>query len=180
MKLRKNIPIKSNLLSTEIVLRPRFVLDRPEEKEILLSAFEERKESGYLIKRIDDHVFIKLPPAEAHFWSPQLHLEILETEDTKGSRIHGLFGPNPTLWTFFMFLHFGVATLFIIFGIWAYSSAALGKPYGWLLGAMGAMVVLWFLFYAMGRAGRRKGKPQMEELHAFLMQILRDRSQTQD
>ena len=164
-------------LPNEIVLRPRFVLDRPEEKEILLSAFDSRKDPGYLVKRIDDHVFIKLPPGEVHFWSPQLHLEIIEKEDADGSRIHGLFGPNPTLWTFFMFLHFGVATLFIIFGIWAYSSAALGKPYGWLLGAMGGMVVLWFIFYAMGRAGRKKGKPQMNELHGFLMSVLGDKAQ---
>jgi hypothetical protein len=71
-----------------------------------------------------------------------------------------------------MFLHFGVATLFIIFGIWAYSSAALNKPYGWLLGAMGVMVALWVLFYFIGRAGKKKGKPQMQELHQFLLQVL--------
>ncbi len=166
-------------LPNEIVLRPRFNLERREAKETLLGAFERLEESPYHIKRIDDHVFIKLKTGDAHFWSPQLHLEILEEEDG-GSRVYGLFGPNPTLWTFFMFLHFGVATLFIIFGIWAYSSAVLNKPYGWLLGAMGAMVVLWFIFYAMGRAGKKKGKPQMEELHAFLMGVLRDKAMAQD
>jgi hypothetical protein len=166
-------------LPNEIVLRPRFVLDRHEEKEILLSAFEKHQEPLYLVNRVDDHVFIKFKAGASHFWSPQLHLEILESENG-GSRIHGLFGPNPTLWTFFMFLHFGVATLFIIFGIWAYSSAALGKPFGWLLGAMGAMVVLWFFFYAMGRAGKKKGKPQMGELHFFLMNVLGDGNKSQD
>lgn len=158
-------------LPNEIVLRPRFVLDRPEEKETLLTAFDHSRDSGYNVKRMDDHVFIKFKAADTHFWSPQLHLEILDQE-TGGSKIYGLFGPNPTLWTFFMFLHFGVATLFIIFGIWAYSSAALNKPYGWQLGAMGAMVILWFLFYFLGRAGRKKGKPQMEQLHGFLMEVL--------
>ncbi|MEZ2415758.1 hypothetical protein ACA086_12390 [Muriicola sp. E247] len=79
-----------------------------------------------------------------------------------------------------MFLHFGVATFFIIFGIWAYSSAALNKPYGWLLGAMGAMIVLWFLFYFMGRAGKKKGKPQMQQLHLFLMQVLNRKEASQD
>ena len=153
------------------MLRPRFTLKRKENRSVLLDIFEDCKEQRYIIKRIDDHVFIKFKAADTHFWSPQLHLEILDQE-TGGSKIHGLFGPNPTLWTFFMFLHFGVATLFIIFGIWAYSSAALNKPYGWQLGAMGTMVILWFLFYFLGRAGRKKGKPQMEQLHGFLMEVL--------
>lgn len=160
-------------LPNQIVLRPRFKLERDEPKEVLLTAFEGSQASPYIIKRIDDHVFIKFNSKKSHFWSPQLHLEILET-DSGGSNIHGLFGPNPTLWTFFMFLHFGVATFFIIFGIWAYSSAALNKPYGWLLGAMGAMVVLWVLFYIMGRAGKKKGKPQMHELNNYLNQVLSD------
>lgn len=88
-------------------------------------------------------------------------------EDEESCRVYGLFGPNPTLWTFFMFLHFGVATLFIIAGIWAYSSASLGRPYGWLVGLMIGMVVIWFVLYAFGRAGRAKGRPQMRELHGF-------------
>jgi hypothetical protein len=158
-------------LPNEIVLRPRFQLPRPEPKESLLAAFEGRSQPPFIIKRLDDHVFIKFNREETHFWSPQLQLEIIDNED-KGSTIYGLFGPNPTLWTFFMFLHFGVGTFFVIFGIWAYSSAALKKPYGWLLGAMGLMVVLWFVLYAFGRGGRKKGKPQMQALHAFMNDIL--------
>jgi hypothetical protein len=98
-------------------------------------------------------------------------LEIL-AEDPSGARVYGLFGPNPTLWTFFMFLHFGVATVFLIFGVWAYSSMSLDRSYGLQLGVMGAMLVLWFVLYAIGRAGRAKGKPQMQELHSFLMEVI--------
>ncbi len=158
-------------LPNEIVLRPRFKLQRKEPKEKLLSAFENQNQSPFLINRLDDHVFIKYNREESHFWSPQLHLEIIDDEES-GSTLFGLFGPNPTLWTFFMFLHFGVGTFFIIFGIWAYSSAALKKPYGWLLGAMGFMVVLWFILYAFGRAGKKKGKPQMHALNEFMNDIL--------
>lgn len=154
-------------LSNEIVLRPRFQIKLESSKEEALQCFEGEAESPFLVKRLDDHIFIKFNKKEAHFWSPQLHLEINEL-DEGGSRLYGLFGPNPTLWTFFMFLHFGVATFFIIFGIWAYSSAALGRPYGVQIGAMVFMVVLWFTLYAFGRAGRRKGKPQMNRLYSFM------------
>lgn len=159
------------ILPNEIVLRPRFQLELLDAKETILAAFENSEEKPFLVNRIDDHVFIKFSVEQQHFWSPQLHLEINELED-KGSKLYGVFGPNPTLWTFFMFLHFGVATVFTILGIWAYSSASLHRPYALQLGLMGFMLVLWFILYAFGRAGRLKGKPQMHELHTFMMEVL--------
>ncbi len=160
-----------NKLPPEILLRPRFQLELASEKEQLLGTFEKTSQPPYVIKRLDDHVFIKFNKQEVHFWSPQLQLEVIEKEEG-GSKLYGLFGPNPTLWTFFMFLHFGVGTFFIILGIWAYSSAALDKPYGWQLGGMAILVVLWFALYAFGRLGKKKGKPQMKALYSFMEAIL--------
>ncbi|WP_394972988.1 GTP-binding protein [uncultured Croceitalea sp.] len=155
-------------LPNDIILRPRFQLEISETKEELLESFENAQVEPFLVKRIDEHVFIKFNEKNNHFWSPQLHLEIDEI-DKKKSKIYGVFGPNPTLWTFFMFLHFGVATLFIILGILAYSSASLDKPYGLKLGFMGFLIVTWFVLYFFGRAGKEKGKPQMQELYRFMM-----------
>ena len=56
----------------------------------------------------------------------------------------------------------------MIFGIWAYSYAVLDEPFGLQLGAMIFMVILWFVLYGFGRAGKRKGKPQMNELYGFM------------
>ena len=159
------------VLPNDIVLRPRFQMQLKKPKETLLSAFESTKQKPFLIKRLDDHVFIKFNKEQSHFWSPQLHLEINESEKGE-SKIYGLFGPNPTLWTFFMFLHFGVATIFIVLGVWAYSSASLDRSYTLQVGLMIFMVLLWFALYAIGRAGRSKGKPQMKELHVFMNNIL--------
>ncbi len=155
----------------DIVLRPSFQLELPSSKEEVLSAFAENKRKPFLIKRLDEHIFIKFNSEKIHFWSPQLHLEIQE-KDEGNSKLYGVFGPNPTLWTFFMFLHFGVATCFIILGIWAYSSASLDRPYGLQLGLMVFMVLLWFVLYGFGRAGKHKGKPQMLELHTFMMETV--------
>lgn len=158
-------------LPNDIVLRPRFQMEIPEAKERVLKAFENLKKNPFIIKRLDEHIFIKFNPEKNDFWSPQLHLEIDEI-DEKNCKLFGVFGPNPALWTFFMFLHFGVATIFIILGIWAYSSASLDKPYGLQLGLMGFMVVLWFVLYFFGRAGKSKGKPQMQELYQMMMEVL--------
>ncbi len=158
-------------LPNDIVLRPRFQLHAQKSKEHVLTSFEESKRQPYLVKRIDDHIFIKFETYQRTFWTPELHLELYE-EETNSCRIHGLFGPSPTLWTFFIFLHFGVATLFVIIGIWAYSKSSLDKPYVLQLGMLLMLVVTWFALYAFGRTGRKKGEPQMKELYSFMTEVI--------
>jgi hypothetical protein len=158
-------------LANDIVLRPRFQLELAGSKDDLLQDFPKSEIPPFLVKRLDEHIFIKFNKENNHFWSPQLHLEI-ESIDEKTSKLYGVFGPNPTLWTFFMFLHFGVATTFTILGVWAYSSSSLNKPYKLQLVLMGLMVVIWVVLYIFGRSGKRKGKTQPQELYRFMMNVL--------
>ncbi|MDC6387507.1 GTP-binding protein [Maribacter sp. PR1] len=158
-------------LPNDIVLRPRFQLETLGNRALLLRKFVEAKKDPFLIKCLDNHIFIKYNKQATHFGSPQLHLEI-DAIDDKNSKIYGFFGPNPTLWTFFMFLHFIVATLFIILGIWAYVSASLNKTYGLQIGLMAFLIFIWIALYIFGQMGKRKGKPQIQELYAFMMETL--------
>ena len=158
-------------LSNDIVLRPRFQLEILGNRELVLRKFIDSKKAPFLVNCLDNHIFIKYNKETTHFGSPQLHLEI-DALDDRTSKIYGFFGPNPTLWTFFMFLHFVVASLFIIVGIWAYVSASLNKPYGLQVGFMVLLVVVWFALYTFGQLGKRKGKPQIQELYAFMMETL--------
>ena len=161
-------------LSNEIVLRPRFKFDVATSNDILLNGFEAQKkhQSDFIITRVDDHVFIRFPKNEQHYWSPQLHLEINEKDKTS-STIYGLFGPNPTIWTLFMFLHFVVACLFLGFGIWAYTNYSLDQPYAIQLFLTFLMVVFWFTLYFIGRMGKSQGEPEMYKLHRFMRDTLR-------
>ena len=110
-------------ISNEIVLRPRFsqALDINQNK--VLELFENAKNSQNAIKIniLDSHVFLKIPIAHQHFWSPQLNLEVLKTNQASCT-IKGLFGPSPTVWTLFTFFHFMTASLFLGFGIWTYTN----------------------------------------------------------
>ncbi|WP_027125369.1 hypothetical protein [Gelidibacter mesophilus] len=161
-------------ISNEIVLRPRFKRELNHDNASVLKIFEDSKKTceTYKIVRVDDHVFIRRPKHEQHFWSPQLHLEINEI-DAKTSMLHGLFGPNPTVWTMFIFLHFLVAGLFIAFGIWTYTHWTLNNPYGIPMGLMLFMVVVWFGLYFAGRYGRAKGKSEMHGLYNFMEMTLK-------
>lgn len=161
--------------TNDIVLRPRFKMELNLKNEVLLKAFENAKttQKDFIVSRIDDHVFIKFPKEQQHFWSPQLHLEINETENNS-TTLYGLFGPNPTVWTMFMFLHFIVACLFIGFGIWAYTNWSLGNSYAIQIFLCLFMVVFWFVLYFGGRVGKATGTDQMHELHEFMNRILKE------
>lgn len=159
-------------LPNEIVLRPRFEVKSESSKNTVLQLFEKAKKKDFTVNQVDEHIFIKFKKEHQHFWSPQLHLEVDEAEDDS-SKVYGVFGPNPTLWTFFMFLHFGIGTIFLIFGIWTYSNWSLGKPYGLHLGILILMVLFWVSFYVFGRLGKKKGRPQMKELHLFMREVIK-------
>ena len=160
-------------LNNEIVLRPRFKMELNKNNEDVLKVFESAKErqKEFIVSRVDDHVFIKIPKADQHFWSPQLHLEIMHLDENK-STLFGLFGPNPTVWTMFMFLHFAVAGLFIGFAIWAYTNWTLDTGYAVQLFVTLMMIVLWFALYFGGRVGKATGKDQMVLLHRFMQKEL--------
>ena len=160
-------------LGDEIVLRPRFKIGLNIDLESLKTKFDVKAKNPFSLKRLDEHVYLRFQKAQTDFWSPQLHLEMTSFEEGK-STIHGVFGPNPTLWTFFIFLHFGIGTLFVILGIFAYSNYSLGHDVTlWVVG-MVFLVIIWFALYAFGRLGKAKGKPQMHELRSYLYELIKD------
>ena len=163
-------------ISNEVALRPRFKFKINHNNEHILKLFDVKKneQSEFIVTRVDDHVFIKIPKAKQHFWSPQLHLEIAKNEIEDNSIIYGLFGPNPTIWTMFMFFHFIVAGLFIGFSVWAYTNWSLGEDYAIQLFITLFTILVWFALYFGCRIGKNTGMDQMHELHHFMRDTLRD------
>ncbi len=157
------------MLSNEIVLRPRFQMELEQPSSQLLTKFSEAKKSQtkFVISCVDDHIFIKLPNKEQHFWSPQLHLEISE-KDENSCNLHGFFGPNPTVWTLFMFLHVAVGILFMANATWLYSNYNMENPITLQVGIAIVLVLAWILLYFAGAMGKKKGKPGMRELYDFM------------
>lgn len=162
-------------LGDEIVLRPRFRLELKHSSDWALEALEKagKETHDFVISRIDDRVFIKIPKEKQHFWSPQLDLQIWDSEEEENvTTLRGLFGPKPTVWTLFMFLHFAVAGLFIAFGIWAYSNASLEQRYLPQLVALFFMTIAWFVLYFAGRLGKAAGKKEMLAQYNFMRKTL--------
>ncbi|MFY0630339.1 MAG: GTP-binding protein [Flavobacteriaceae bacterium] len=160
-------------MNQEIFLRPRFVLPSEKSQNKIIENFLEAKnkaEQKFIIKIVDEHVFIDVSKKESHFWSPQLHLEILQKEDK--AEVKGLFGPKPQVWTFFMFLHFIVGVGFLGTGVWLYVNYSLEKNLVIPTILLIMLPMLWVLLYFVGRLGRDFGKNQIKKQHQFMMKIL--------
>lgn len=140
--------------------------------EILEQVSRWKKDTSfkYPIKHIDEHIWIQIPKSQKKMHSPHLHLELFPKN--KGTEVSGLFGPDPSLWTMFMFLHFFLALLFIILGIWGYSSWSLGKDFLPQLTVMLVIGLIWMGLYFFARFNRNKGKSQAIELDQIMRKLL--------
>jgi hypothetical protein len=160
--------------NNEIRLRLRFYKDVNENIESVRQKFEQFKLTGskdFLLKTKHNHIWMNMPAAKREYWSPHLHLE-LEPKDNNETHIRGLFGPEPTLWTLFMFFHFMVAGIFVIFSAIAYSNYMLKQPTTMNFVVMSMMVIVWFLLYFIAKQIRFKGNDQMNELETKFLDIL--------
>lgn len=158
----------------ETKLRLRFYKTVPKSVKAILESCEKLKSEvspDYHIKMVDNHVWLSIGARKREKHSPNLHLELDSMEDGN-TAINGLFGPDPVLWTMFMFLHFIVASVFIIFGMIAYSKWSLNQNFGLELVIMLLMVSTWTSLYFIARMIRRRGTEQMHELEALMHQIL--------
>ena len=156
-----------------IALRPKFEVESKKTvAEILEKAKQLKTElkADYQIKIIDEHLYFYFSKEKRKYYSPFLHLE-LEADEGK-TIIKGLFGPEQLLWTLFMFLHFIVAGLFLVFSMMAYTHWSLNQSIVLDIVVMTFMVVFWILLYVIARINREKGVPQMHELEDLMYKVL--------
>ncbi len=161
-----------------ISLRPRFKHSTTLSKDTLkerLHRIMDKYGSSYRFKQSDDHVWIHFKKADEKLFSPHLHLEILE--DSDGSiTIKGLYSPNSSNWTLFMFFHFLLATLFLALGIIAYSKHVLNEPFALYMYSMIGIAVVWLGLYVFARVNRRKGLPQAKTLERIFLEWVENSS----
>jgi hypothetical protein len=160
--------------NSHIFLRPRFSLIIPQKQEVVLDIFiTQKKTAPFLINILDSHVFIDIPKRKSHFWSPQLHFEVVQNGEDS-SLIKGLFGPKPEVWTLFMFAHFILALLFLSGIIVYYVNASFDKSVFLASILLITAPLLWVLFYFLGKIGKKTGSKQMEALRNFMQQSLQE------
>lgn len=100
------------------------------------------------------------------YWKPNLALRT-EKEDDE-TYIRGIFGPSAAVWTFFMFLYFLFAILWMtFFTIYYVEKQIKANDFPWALGASFACIILLISTYVAAQIGQRFSKKEMKQLRQF-------------
>lgn len=175
-----NEPIHQDELN-RILLKPRFKLRYSDPKEEIIEQFRinlSHEKCRFPSKIVDHHIVIDVPDGEEHFWSPQLHVEVEKEDDV--TIVKGILGPKPKIWTLFIFFHFAVAVTFFVFFVIFYSRWSLNQDYTLSMIMCILMPVLWVVLYFAGQLGKKFGYEQMQELHAVLIEALKEKNPVLD
>jgi len=155
-------------------VRPRFrqelCIPQLEVKKKIMNALEKDKRS-WNGKIVDNHVIIKVPQEQQHYWSPQLSLELEAQGDS--TIIRGLFGPKPGVWTMFVFFYSSLGFLTLMGLIFGLSQIMLDmSPYGlWSVPVGGILLSGLFI---ISKIGQRLSHEQMNQLNNLLMDSFDD------
>ena len=138
----------------KIAIRPRFKIEIKMPKYELITRISEEIKScnGRCdINLLRNHIIFKIPEDMQHFWSPELSIEIEESEEK--SVLHCILGPRSAIWTLFatfygLSLFAGLIGIVIGFSQWSIGN----YPYGfWLVPASVILIALAYLIAITGQ-----------------------------
>ncbi|MXV37087.1 hypothetical protein GO491_00130 [Flavobacteriaceae bacterium Ap0902] len=126
---------------------------------------------GYIGKEMS---VIRVRKDKEKFWSPQLQIRTEKDEDNRDLIIvRGLFGPKPTIWTFFMFLYILGGTILSFFAmIWVVKSQIEVETDLDIWAWIGLMLLV--CTYVASRTGQSLAKEQINILKTFMEKVLWD------
>ncbi len=162
---------------TSIRIRPRFQQQISRSADSLMQLFEQKlidSENSCIGSVIpDNHVLLKINPLERHFWSPQLWLTFDGKEDGT-TLMRGLYGPSPSVWTFFIFGYsfLGIAALFVTLAGLSQLNLDMAAPILWVLPFI---VLLALGIYIAAQMGQKLGVQQTFQIHQFLESTLKEK-----
>lgn len=158
---------------TSFRIRPRFRFISATSPEQIKKEMVEKLDTQhqtFVAKSVQGHFIVKIKGEEQHYWSPQLDI-VFEKLPDGNTLIRGLYGPNPNVWTLFMFLYGSVILSILFWGIYEGSQYSLGilTAFSWVIPILCG--VGGFL-YLVSQFGQKLGAEQTFALHHFLEESL--------
>lgn len=155
-------------------IRPRFKRSTQLQEAEILTCIQttlEAKQPRVEFRSAHGWIYLSIPEEDQHIWSPRLSVEI--DPGKEHNVLHATFGPNPNVWTLFVFIYsflgFAAMVIFIIGG----SRMSLGLS-GSILWLIPVLLILVAMVYFSARTGQNLAKDQMWLLYEFFHQSLED------
>lgn len=160
-------------LNEQLQLKPSFKVEVSELNiENQISDFQNTDSlQAVKIKQLDEHIWLSIPKINKKYYSPRLHIEIEKKEENH--ILHCTFGPDPDLWTMFMFVHFFLGLSFTGLLIWLYTNITLGNSNVPVYISMFLIALAWIGLYVFARQNRQKAAPQSKKLLKALSELIR-------
>lgn len=116
------------------------------------------------INRETANIYVKTK--DKPYWKPYLALRTENSDDN--IVIRGIFGPSSEVWTFFMFIYFGLSILWMVFiTLWFVGTQINTDDYDWALSVSFITLGLVLLMYIASKIGQQKAKNEMKLLRQF-------------
>ena len=156
-------------------MRPTFTIElpiKPDQAIDRISNLIDDMDSPIEGRIAGSHLMLVIPPANRHFWSPWLNIDV--STHTEGSSIHGRFSPNPSVWTGFMFGYISLISMSFFAAMFSIAMWMMDKPPKALL-LIPIFACLAALMYWASIMGQRIAQSQMHELYNASMRALTQR-----
>ena len=157
-------------------LRPRFAIELAEDPDAVVqrirtSLLEPDIPCIGMIAEKERVIELRIAPADRHYWSPALGLQIEPAEDGDGTVLHGLIGPMPGVWTMLAFATIALGTGLLFLLTFGSVQLILDKD-PWAMWLAVLHVILLIVVRVVAGQGRRIAAPQTVVLRHFLEDAL--------
>jgi hypothetical protein len=113
------------------------------------------------------HVELRVAKDRAHFWSPNLSLEIVDDTDPAMKRLRGRFGPDQSVWMLFILIYAILGMVGVLALMFGTSQWIIHESPSALL-AVPACLALAAFVYGAAFIGQGLGAEQMYTLRSFV------------
>lgn len=120
---------------------------------------------------MQDHITIRVNQSQRHFWSPQLSVIMYRESTDDATRLVGVYGPMPNVWTLFTMIYLAVAFLSVFISIIGFSQRALGND-AKILYALPLLATIAIGMYIFSQMGQKLAAAQTYAMHYFFQEAL--------
>lgn len=159
-------------------VRPKFVMYSDKSIEDIIQTIKPKlKDNQYDVigTAMQDHITLQISKKVRHYWSPQLSILMEENADnTNKTKLTGVYGPMPNVWTIFALSYLAIFTLVTFIAIIGFSQRALGQDAP-VLYALPFLIGTALALYLISQFGQKLGANHTYALHFFLQEALGER-----